>query len=194
MLEPARQPNRQSRPSGWFRARRAVRRVCGPERSPRRSGRRWAWRNPSGWHCSTRVAAVDRWPDNFAQRARTFPAAPSRPGAGRRVLRHDRQLDGPRLRRARRPGTGRQVVAECGPHSRCPGGGRFADEELHLWTFNDAGKVTRLRHHCDTAKHIAASRGEDTTTAVWTWRRTLSGRRGPTEQLAFTKAKGRLRG
>lgn len=82
----------------------------------------------------------------------------------------------------------------CGPHSRCPGGGRFADEELHLWTFNDAGKVTRLRHHCDTAKHIAASRGEDTTTAVWTWRRTLSGRRGPTEQLAFTKAKGRLRG
>ena len=36
------------------------------------------------------------------------------------------------------------------------GGGHYRDEEIHLWTFNDAGEVTRLRHYIDTAKHIAA--------------------------------------
>jgi uncharacterized protein len=41
------------------------------------------------------------------------------------------------------------------PHS----GGRFRDEELHLWTFNDEGKVIAMRHYTDTAKHIAAARG-----------------------------------
>jgi ketosteroid isomerase-like protein len=28
---------------------------------------------------------------------------------------------------------------------------------MHLWTFNDAGKVTRLRHYTDTAKHLKAA-------------------------------------
>jgi ketosteroid isomerase-like protein len=60
-------------------------------------------------------------------------------------------------------GTGRQVVAEVRLSLALPGGGRFADEELHLWTFDDDGRVTRLRHYADTAKHIAAGRGEDTT-------------------------------
>ena|SRR5579862_2160744 len=36
------------------------------------------------------------------------------------------------------------------------GGGHYRDEEIHLWTFDDAGKVIRLRHYIDTAKHIAA--------------------------------------
>jgi ketosteroid isomerase-like protein len=31
------------------------------------------------------------------------------------------------------------------------------DEEIHLWTFNDAGQVVRLRHYTDTAKHMAAA-------------------------------------
>jgi len=44
-----------------------------------------------------------------------------------------------------------------------PNGGRFADEEIHLWTFDESGRVVRLRHYLDTAKHIATSRGEDTT-------------------------------
>lgn len=38
------------------------------------------------------------------------------------------------------------------------GGGHYRDEEIHLWSFDDAGKVTRLRHYTDTAKHIAAFR------------------------------------
>lgn len=37
-------------------------------------------------------------------------------------------------------------------------GTHFRDEEIHLWTFNDEGKVTRLRHYADTAKHMAAAR------------------------------------
>lgn len=30
------------------------------------------------------------------------------------------------------------------------------EEEIHLWGFNDEGKVTRYRHYGDTAKQIAA--------------------------------------
>lgn len=37
-----------------------------------------------------------------------------------------------------------------------PPGGHLRDEEVHLWTFDDAGKVCALRHYLDTAKHIAA--------------------------------------
>jgi hypothetical protein len=57
-------------------------------------------------------------------------------------------------------GTGRQAVAEIRAEFALPDGGRLADE-LHLWTFDDAGLVTRFRHDGDTAKHIAASRGQD---------------------------------
>ena len=60
-------------------------------------------------------------------------------------------------------GTGRQVVAELQVAFELPNGGRFADEELHLFTFDDEGRVARFRHYVDTAKHIAAARGEDTT-------------------------------
>jgi ketosteroid isomerase-like protein len=60
-------------------------------------------------------------------------------------------------------GSGRQVVAEVRAAFDLPVGGRLADEELHLWTFDGSGKVTRFRHYVDTAKHIRAVRGEDTT-------------------------------
>lgn len=33
----------------------------------------------------------------------------------------------------------------------------FRDEEIHLWTFNAVGEVSRFRHYIDTAKHIAAA-------------------------------------
>jgi uncharacterized protein len=57
----------------------------------------------------------------------------------------------------------RQVVAEIVISAKLPNGGRFRDEELHLWGFDDDGKINRMRHYVDTAKHIAAERGEDTT-------------------------------
>jgi ketosteroid isomerase-like protein len=39
-----------------------------------------------------------------------------------------------------------------------PDGRRLRDEEMHLWTVNAAGRVTRFRHYLDTAKHIALAR------------------------------------
>jgi ketosteroid isomerase-like protein len=53
----------------------------------------------------------------------------------------------------------RQVAAEFVIDATPPGAQRYRDEEVHLWTFGDDGKVTRLRHYTDTAKHIAAAKG-----------------------------------
>jgi len=41
-----------------------------------------------------------------------------------------------------------------------PGGGFFDSEEVHMWTFNDEGKIIRYRHYMDGSSHIAAARGE----------------------------------
>ena len=57
----------------------------------------------------------------------------------------------------------RQVAVQVVIELSYPHGGRFRDEELHLWTFGPDGTVTALRHYVDTAKHIAAAAGEDTT-------------------------------
>lgn len=56
---------------------------------------------------------------------------------------------------------GNQVAVEFVLEANLPawGGGHYRDEEMHLWTFNGDGKVVRLRHYTDTAKHIAAFRG-----------------------------------
>ena len=51
----------------------------------------------------------------------------------------------------------RQVSAQIIIEARLPNGATFRDEELHLWTFDEAGKVSRFRHYVDTAKHIAAA-------------------------------------
>jgi ketosteroid isomerase-like protein len=56
-----------------------------------------------------------------------------------------------------------QVAAEIVIEASTPKGGRFRDEELHLWKLDAHGKIVRLRHYVDTAKHIAATAGEDTT-------------------------------
>jgi len=110
--------------------------------------------------------AWDDWPDNFGQRAGVPHLTPRRGPAqvaeffgllGDYTVQDFAVLDV--------IGTGRQVVAEIRASFVLPGGGRFADEELHLWTFDDEGRVVRFRHYVDTAKHVAAVRGEDTTAA-----------------------------
>jgi ketosteroid isomerase-like protein len=50
------------------------------------------------------------------------------------------------------------VAAEVVIDFATPSGARVRDEELHLWTLNDAGRVIRMRHYTDTARHIAAAR------------------------------------
>ena len=57
----------------------------------------------------------------------------------------------------------RQVAVEVLIEYTTPAGGRLRDEEVHLWALDDSQRVTRLRHYVDTAKHIAAYAGEDTT-------------------------------
>ena len=54
--------------------------------------------------------------------------------------------------------SGRQVAAEVVIEVQLPSGTTYRDEELHLWAFDDAGKVARFRHYVDTAKHIEAYR------------------------------------
>ncbi len=52
-----------------------------------------------------------------------------------------------------------QVAAEFEIEFESPASGRrLRDQEIHLWTFDDNGKVVRLRHYADTAKHIATAR------------------------------------
>lgn len=56
-----------------------------------------------------------------------------------------------------------QVVAQIAIELTYPSGGRVRDEELHLWRFDHDHKIAALRHYVDTAKHIAAWNGDDTT-------------------------------
>jgi len=39
------------------------------------------------------------------------------------------------------------------------------EEEMHLWTFNENGKIVGFRHYLDTAKHIAANEKYQAVTA-----------------------------
>jgi len=44
-----------------------------------------------------------------------------------------------------------------------PNGGRYRDAEAHVWTVGADGRATSVRHIVDTAKHLDARRGVDTT-------------------------------
>jgi len=50
----------------------------------------------------------------------------------------------------------RQVVVEVQISIALPDGGSVTDEELHLYSLNDEGKINRMRHYVDTAKQIKA--------------------------------------
>jgi ketosteroid isomerase-like protein len=55
---------------------------------------------------------------------------------------------------------GNKVAVEFVIEAKVPSSGKqFRDEEIHVWTFDDKGKVTRLRHYTDTAKQIAVFQG-----------------------------------
>jgi ketosteroid isomerase-like protein len=58
---------------------------------------------------------------------------------------------------------GDRAVARVALEYTLPSGGRYRDEQLHLWTFDGEGKIIAIRHFLDTAKLLAATRGEDTT-------------------------------
>ena len=52
----------------------------------------------------------------------------------------------------------RQVVVEVQISIGMPDGGSVTDEELHLYSLNDEGKISRMRHYVDTAKQIKTYR------------------------------------
>jgi uncharacterized protein len=54
-------------------------------------------------------------------------------------------------------GSGNQVAAEILIDATVSDERRMRDEELHLWTFDESGRVVRFRHYVDTAKHMAAA-------------------------------------
>ncbi len=37
-------------------------------------------------------------------------------------------------------------------------GKRFAGVEIHYWTLDEQGRITRMKHFVDTAQHLAATR------------------------------------
>lgn len=87
---------------------------------------------------------VRRWTVNRVPIARTMIRQP---------------LPGEHLKGSSRP-PGRGTVADLKANVAAiyvPSGTAYRDEVLHLWTFDEAGKVSRFRHYVDTAKHIAAS-------------------------------------
>lgn len=106
------------------------------------------------------------WADNFAQRTPLGHFAPRRGHDG--VLEWFGALRDYTVNEIQlvdlMSGTN-TVVAQVTVDLSTPSGGRLRDEELHLWTIGPDGLVTALRHYIDTAKHLAASRGEDTTIA-----------------------------
>jgi uncharacterized protein len=59
-------------------------------------------------------------------------------------------------------GSGDRVVVELEVDFEVPEGGAVRDEEIHLWVFDNGGKVRRFRHYLDTAKHISGAQGKDT--------------------------------
>jgi uncharacterized protein len=107
--------------------------------------------------------AWDAWPDNFAQRGGVPYLAPRRgPDEVAGFFAEIATMTVLDFAVLDVIGGGRQVVAEVRASFALPNQGRFADEELHLWTFDASGRVSRFRHYCDTAKHLAASGGVDT--------------------------------
>ena len=50
----------------------------------------------------------------------------------------------------------RQVVVEVQISIAMADGGSVTDEELHLYSLNDEGKIKRMRHYVDTAKQVKA--------------------------------------
>lgn len=50
-----------------------------------------------------------------------------------------------------------QVAVEVAMDATLANGKPLRDEEIHLWNVDANGKVLRMRHYVDTARHIAAA-------------------------------------
>lgn len=101
--------------------------------------------------------AWESWLDNHGQKAGIPPMKPRHGRAGAAEffayvatmeIRNFQVLD--------MLASNRQVVVEVQITIGLPNGGSVTDEELHLYSLNGEGKITRMRHYVDTAKQIEA--------------------------------------
>lgn len=100
----------------------------------------------------------ESWSDNLAQRAGVPWLLPRRGHAG--VAAFFELIGTWRIREfsvLSMMAGGHQVAVEFVLEADLPNGRHFRDEEIHLWTFGPDGRVVRLRHYADTAKHIRAA-------------------------------------
>lgn len=101
----------------------------------------------------------EEWDDNSAQRAGVPWLQPRRGRDG--VLAFFQVMGGLQVldfRVLSLLAGGNQVAAEIEIEFQSPATGRrLRDQEVHLWTFDGGGRVIRMRHYADTAKHIAAA-------------------------------------
>jgi ketosteroid isomerase-like protein len=100
----------------------------------------------------------EQWENNTAQAARVPWLAPRKgPAAVADFFRVIGQMKFHEFRVLSVLGGGNEVAGVIAIDAELPGGARLRDEEIHLFTFNAAGKVVRFRHYLDTAKHIEAA-------------------------------------
>jgi ketosteroid isomerase-like protein len=102
----------------------------------------------------------EEWDDNSAQQAGVpwLQSRQGKAGALEFFQTMGRDLQVTEFRVLSLMAGGNQVAAEFVIACDVKGTGRhYRDEEIHLWTLNDNGKVARLRHYTDTAKHIAVA-------------------------------------
>lgn len=104
--------------------------------------------------CLDETVAWEKWDDNYAQRANVPYMIERNSVSG--VAEFFGEV-------------GKLGVKSSNVLSIMEGGNKFAvefeieterfgyEEEIHLWTFGENGKVTAFRHYLDTAKHIAAN-------------------------------------
>lgn len=104
--------------------------------------------------------AWESWTDNSAARAGVPWMQPrqGRAGAGEFFTVVFRDLKVRDFRVLSMMAGPSQVAVEVAIEAEVVATGRvYRDEEIQLWTFDEQGRVVRLRHYLDTAKHIGAA-------------------------------------
>jgi uncharacterized protein len=101
----------------------------------------------------------EEWPDNTAQKAGVPWLQPRRGKEGvTEFFRALTQLDFKEFTVLSIMGNGNKVASELVVDAVVKTNGHhYRDEQVHVWTFDDSGRVTRFRHYLDTAKQMAAA-------------------------------------
>ncbi len=101
--------------------------------------------------------AWESWLDNHGQKAGIPPMQPRRGRAGvAEFFAYVATMQIQGFQVLDMLASERQVVVEVQISIGLADGGSITDEELHMYSLNDEGKINRMRHYVDTAKQIKA--------------------------------------